>query len=493
MAPGKPNVGLYLESKDIAKGMVLKEATAIGATAEGKALAQDALIAQATQNVASKIGQAAGVGAMAFGQEGGEIFGDLTSQAQKDGRELSGAELAKAFGATIAAGGLEFVGDKFGLDLVMGKSKLGNKLMGMADGATGIGGKLARGALAGAAAIPAEAGTEYFQTGLEEFGKGTEASPLPWQQSPEHQTGAFDAAMLGALGGGAIGLGGGLMSKAREAQAQRVLQTTTDVGQMAQAAAEIALVPLAPLHQPHNLAGVRALRKAFPALPQIGCFDTAFHADMPELETRFALPQALYDEGVRRYGFHGLSYDYVMQVLRGCSTRAGGRVLMAHLGSGASLCGARAGRSVATSMGFSALDGLMMGSRCGQLDPGVVLHLWRQGWTEAQVEQLLYKESGLLGVSGLSADMRLLRRAADDGNPQARTAIDLFTYRLTREAGALAAVLGGVDVLVCTGGIGEHDAVTRAALAQALHYLGVDLDGAANTAARGDEIGRAHV
>ncbi|WP_442774500.1 acetate/propionate family kinase [Sphaerotilus montanus] len=252
------------------------------------------------------------------------------------------------------------------------------------------------------------------------------------------------------------------------------------------------LTPLAPLHQPHNLAGVRALRKAFPALPQIGCFDTAFHADLPELETRFALPQALYDEGVRRYGFHGLSYDYVMQTLRGCSLRAGGRVLMAHLGSGASLCGAREGRSVATSMGFSALDGLMMGSRCGQLDPGVVLHLWREGWTEAQVEQLLYKESGLLGVSGLSADMRLLRRAADDGNSQARTAIDLFTYRLTREAGALAAVLGGVDVLVCTGGIGEHDAATRAALAQALHYLGVDLDGAANTAARGDGIAAIH-
>ena len=252
------------------------------------------------------------------------------------------------------------------------------------------------------------------------------------------------------------------------------------------------LVPLAPLHQPHNLAGVRALRKAFPALPQIGCFDTAFHADLPELETRYALPQALYDEGVRRYGFHGLSYDYVMQTLHGCSLRAEGRVLMAHLGSGASLCGAREGRSVATSMGFSALDGLMMGSRCGQLDPGVVLHLWREGWTEAQVEQLLYKESGLLGVSGLSADMRLLRRAADDGNPQARTAIDLFTYRLAREAGALAAVLGGVDVLVCTGGIGEHDAATRTALAQALHYLGVDLDDAANAAARGDGIAPIH-
>lgn len=248
------------------------------------------------------------------------------------------------------------------------------------------------------------------------------------------------------------------------------------------------LVPLAPLHQPHNLAGVRALRKAFPALPQIGCFDTAFHADLPELETRFALPQALHDEGVRRYGFHGLSYDYVMQTLHGCSLRAEGRVLMAHLGSGASLCGAREGRSVATSMGFSALDGLMMGSRCGQLDPGVVLHLWREGWTEAQVEQLLYKESGLLGVSGLSADMRLLRRAADAGNAQARTAIDLFTYRLTREAGAMTAVLGGLEVLVFTGGIGEHDAATRTALGQALGFCGVRIEAAANAAATGDSV-----
>ena len=249
---------------------------------------------------------------------------------------------------------------------------------------------------------------------------------------------------------------------------------------------------LAPLHQPHNLTGVAALRRAFAALPQVGCFDTAFHADLPRLETRYALPDVLHAQGIRRYGFHGLSYQYLTQALPACSTRAAGRVLMAHLGSGASLCATRAGRSVGTTMGFSALDGLMMGSRSGALDPGVVLHLWRQGWTEAQVEQLLYKESGLLGVSGLSADMRLLRHAAADGNAPAQHAIDLFTYRLRREAGALAAVLGGLDVLVCTGGIGEHDAATRAALAEALGFLGVRLDAAANAAARGDAIAAIH-
>ncbi|NRT55722.1 acetate/propionate family kinase [Sphaerotilus uruguayifluvii] len=252
------------------------------------------------------------------------------------------------------------------------------------------------------------------------------------------------------------------------------------------------LAPLAPLHQPHNLAGVAALGRAFPGLAQVGCFDTAFHASLPDLETRFALPQVLHDEGIRRYGFHGLSYQYLMQVLPAFSARAGGRVLMAHLGSGASLCGAVGGRSVATTMGFSALDGLMMGSRSGALDPGVVLHLWRLGWTEAQVEKLLYKESGLLGVSGLGSDMRLLRRAAAAGSETAGRAIDLFVHRLRRESGALAAVLGGLDVLVCTGGIGEHDAATRAAMAEALHFLGVTIDPQANAAATGDTIRPIH-
>ncbi len=252
------------------------------------------------------------------------------------------------------------------------------------------------------------------------------------------------------------------------------------------------LEPLAPLHQPHNLAGVRALRRAWPKLPQIGCFDTAFHASLPRIEQRYALPADLHEQGLRRYGFHGLSYQFVMQALQRRSAAASGRVLMAHLGSGASLCAASGGLSVATSMGFSALDGLVMGSRCGQLDPGIVLHLWRQGWTLAQVENLLYRESGLRGVSGLSGDLRELRRAADDGHVAAQTAIDVFDHRLRRESGALAAVLGGLDLIAFTGGIGEHDARTRADLIHALAHLDVQLDGAANDAARGDAVAAIH-
>ncbi len=247
-----------------------------------------------------------------------------------------------------------------------------------------------------------------------------------------------------------------------------------------------ALEPLAPLHQPHNLGGVRALRRSWPALPQIGCFDTAFHAHLPALERRYALPRALHDQGIQRYGFHGLSYQYVSQVLQARTPRSQGRALLAHLGNGASLCATRSGQSIATSMGFSALDGLMMGSRCGALDPGVLLHLGRQGWSVDQLEHLLYKESGLLGVSGRSADMRTLRALAASGDEPAQQAVDLFGYRLVREAGALTAVLGGLDLLACTGGIGEHDAATRATLVAGLAHLGVRLDPAANAAARGD-------
>ena len=228
-------------AKDLAKGMVMKEAAAIGATAEGKALAQDVLIAQATKNVAGKIGQTVGVGAMAFGQEGGEIFGDLTADAMKEGRQLNGAELAKAFGATVGAGFLEFAGDKLGLDIVMGKSSLLKPAGAMA----GLGGRAARGGIAAAAAAPIEAGTEYFQTGLEGYGKGKESNILPFNQSPEAQTGAFDAAALGGLGGAGIGLGGGLMSKARAADAERRLATAPDVGSMVQAATDLAMTPLA--------------------------------------------------------------------------------------------------------------------------------------------------------------------------------------------------------------------------------------------------------
>lgn len=249
------------------------------------------------------------------------------------------------------------------------------------------------------------------------------------------------------------------------------------------------LSPLAPLHQPHNLAGVQAFRRRWPQVPAVGCFDTAFHASLPVLEQRLPLPQPLADQGLRRYGFHGLSYEYVAARLAEHSAHARGRVLMAHLGNGASLCAMREGRSCATTMGFSALDGLMMGTRCGSLDAGVVLHLWRTGWTLPQVETLLYKDSGLKGVSGLSADLRTLRTSDD---PRAKLAIELFLHRARREAGALAAVLGGVEALAFTGGIGEHDAASRQAIAGALAPLGLRLDATRNEAARGGGITSIH-
>jgi acetate kinase len=249
------------------------------------------------------------------------------------------------------------------------------------------------------------------------------------------------------------------------------------------------LSPLAPLHQPHNLAGVRAFWRQWPDVPAVGCFDTAFHATLPDVERRLPLPQALADQGLRRYGFHGLSYQFVAERLREHSHRAAGRVLMAHLGNGASLCAMREGRSLATSMGFSALDGLVMGTRCGSLDAGVVLHLWRAGWTLPQVEALLYRGSGLKGVSGESADMRTLRASSD---PRARLAIELFVHRARREAGALTAVLGGLDVLAFTGGIGEHDALSREAIATALEPLGLRLHAARNRSAVGRTIEAIH-
>lgn len=243
------------------------------------------------------------------------------------------------------------------------------------------------------------------------------------------------------------------------------------------------LTPLAPLHQPHNLAGVNAFAQAWPDLPQIGCFDTGFHATLPEVERHLPLPRAITAQGVRRYGFHGLSYRWLVHRLQQLTPgRAKGRWLLAHLGSGASLCAVHHGQSVATTMGFSALDGLMMGTRSGSLDPGVLLYLLRQGWNVDQLEKLLYKDCGLAGVSGLSPDMRTLR--ASDA-PDAHLAIDLFTRRVVREAGALAACLNGLDGVVFTGGIGEHDAVLRREVAQALSHLGVQVDEAANAAADG--------
>ncbi|MCF4129893.1 acetate/propionate family kinase [Methylobacterium sp. SyP6R] len=243
------------------------------------------------------------------------------------------------------------------------------------------------------------------------------------------------------------------------------------------------LVPLAPLHQPHNLAPVRILRRLFPDLPQVACFDTAFHRGQPEVAQLFALPAEITDRGVRRYGFHGLSYAFVAGQLAACAPGlAEGRVVVAHLGSGASLCALAGGRSVATTMGFSALDGLPMGTRCGSLDPGVVFYLMREMQLDVQAaEHLLYTRSGLLGVSGLSNDMRVLRaRAAEDR--RARMAIDLFVYRIGRELGSLVAALGGIDGLVFTGGIGENDAATRAEVLRGAAWAGFRLDAAANAA-----------
>ena len=243
------------------------------------------------------------------------------------------------------------------------------------------------------------------------------------------------------------------------------------------------LNPLAPLHQPHNLAGVRAFRRACPDIPQVACFDTAFHTTAPDLAQRFALPPAYFEQGVRRYGFHGLSYRYVSERLATATPRGKGRLLIAHLGNGASLCAVHDGRSQGTTMGLSAVDGLMMGTRSGAIDPGALLHLLRQGMDAPALEKLLYKQSGLLGVSGLSADMRTLRASTD---PAAALAIDLFTYRVVRETGALVACLGGLDVLAFTGGIGEHDTALRADVGAALAFLGVRVDAAANQAANGE-------
>jgi acetate kinase len=240
-----------------------------------------------------------------------------------------------------------------------------------------------------------------------------------------------------------------------------------------------ALVPLAPLHQPHNLAVIRAVQEASPDLPQVACFDTAFHRTQPAIAQAFALPRRLADEGVRRYGFHGLSYEYIASTLPTLGPElAGGRVIVAHLGNGASLCALQGSRSVATTMSFTPLDGLIMGTRCGALDPGVLLYLLgRHALDAPALEQLLWHESGLLGVSGISNDVRTLL-ASDD--PRAREALDLFVYRVGRELGSLAAALGGLEAVVFTAGIGEGSAVIRAQICRQAAWLGLELDAAAN-------------
>jgi acetate kinase len=241
------------------------------------------------------------------------------------------------------------------------------------------------------------------------------------------------------------------------------------------------LEPLAPLHQPHNLAAIAAMLERAPGLPQVACFDTAFHRTVPELAQMFGLPHAMHEAGIRRYGFHGLSYEHVASVLPGIDPRAAaGRTVVMHLGNGASLCAMQGGRSVATTMGFTAVDGLMMGTRTGTLDPGVVLYLMdERGMSARELETLLYSKSGLLGVSGVSSDMRTL--LASDA-PGARLAIDLYCYRIRRELGSMVAALGGLDAIVFTAGIGEHAAPIREAVCRDAAWLGVELDAAANAA-----------
>jgi len=240
-------------------------------------------------------------------------------------------------------------------------------------------------------------------------------------------------------------------------------------------------IPLAPLHQPHNLKPIRLLLANQPELPQVACFDTAFHRGQPEVAQAFALPPEITERGVRRYGFHGLSYEYIASVLPQVDPRAAaGRTVVLHLGNGASLCAIHAGKSVASTMGFTAVDGLMMGTRSGNLDPGVVLYLMDELKMDARaIEKLLYQQSGLLGVSGISSDMRTLLASAE---PRAQFAVELFVYRIGRELGSHAAALGGLDALVFTAGIGEHAAPIRERVCRAAAWLGVEIDPAANAA-----------
>lgn len=242
-----------------------------------------------------------------------------------------------------------------------------------------------------------------------------------------------------------------------------------------------ALSPLAPQHQPHNLAAIRALARIHPELPQIACFDTSFHTTQSSVATAFALPRALSQQGIKRYGFHGLSYEYIATVLpEHIGQAADGRVVVAHLGHGASMCAMVKRRSVATTMGFSALDGLMMGTRCGSIDPGVILYLLdHERMNSRGIERLLYEQSGLLGVSGESDDMRDLLLST---SLHAAQAVELFVYRIARELGSLVAALGGLDALVFTGGIGEHSPEIRARVCRQSAWLGIALDDVKNRA-----------
>ena len=239
------------------------------------------------------------------------------------------------------------------------------------------------------------------------------------------------------------------------------------------------LIPLAPLHQPYNLAAIEAVWERLPDVPQVACFDTSFHRGHPAVAEIVPLPRDIRDRGVQRYGFHGLSYEYIASALPSVAPEiAGGRVIVAHLGSGASMCAMKNGKSIDSTLGFTALDGLCMGTRPGSVDPGVILHLFQgMGLSAKEVETILYKKSGLLGISGISNDMRALISSSE---PAARLAIDYFVYRAAKEIGALAAVLGGIDGLVFTAGIGENSAEIRKRICQASAWLGIEMDAEAN-------------
>jgi acetate kinase len=247
------------------------------------------------------------------------------------------------------------------------------------------------------------------------------------------------------------------------------------------------LIPLAPLHQPHNVGAIKILRALVPQIPQIACFDTAFHAHNPERVARFALPETYWQQGIRRYGFHGLSYEAILARLHADGVAVPARLIIAHLGNGASMAAIRDGIGIASTMGFSTLDGLVMGTRPGTIDPGVLLHLLHQGMSLGDLEKLLYHQSGLLGLSGLSADMKTVSHS---DTPAARLAIDIYCHRIATELGRLAAELQGLDMLIFTGGIGENAAEIRARIAAEAGWLGVTLDAGANDLAR--RIDRIH-
>lgn len=329
--------------------------------------------------------------------------------------------------------------------------------------------RILRGSLSGLGAHPVFTARDESGRSLPEGGVATDHQQLTLETAPDWLFNWLDA---GGYGREIVGAGHRVVHGG-----ERFLEPVRIDEQVLDALER--LDPMAPLHQPHNLAAVRALKFARPSLPQVACFDTAFHGTQSPVARNYALPRELTASGIRRYGFHGLSYEYIAGVLPDAlGARAEGAVVVAHLGNGASMCALRERKSVASTMGFTALEGLVMGTRSGALDPGVIFYLMRErGMSAPEVERLLYQQSGLLGVSGISSDMRKL---LESHVPAAREAVQLFVYRAARELGSLAAALGGLDALVFTAGIGEHAAPVRAMICDASRWLGIALDEAAN-------------